>query len=116
MAVPLTLDVGLDFDRVLPGEVSPDHAVAERPADAGATARPAAAPPGAAAAARPGRSSSTGAASPIAVGMRLRLSLMLPLAALAALLLPNPAFAYPLTFGPVARNPADRLAALPPDP
>ena len=55
MAVPLTLDVGLDFDRVLPGEVSPDHAVAERPADAGATARPAAAPPGAAAAARHSR-------------------------------------------------------------
>jgi hypothetical protein len=41
---------------------------------------------------------------------------LLPLTVLlATLALPAAAHAYPLSFGPVARNPADRLAALPAD-
>jgi hypothetical protein len=50
----------------------------------------------------------------MAVGMRLRLLLPVLVVVLAALL-PGVAHAYPLNFGPVAENPADRLASLPPD-
>ncbi|HSD77704.1 MAG TPA: hypothetical protein VLA98_09875 [Solirubrobacteraceae bacterium] len=46
--------------------------------------------------------------------MRLRRLLPVPLV-LGAVALPGVAHAYPLSFGPVAKNPADRLAALPAD-
>src|SRR4051812_3130035 len=48
--------------------------------------------------------------------MRLRRPAVLHAILLAALALPSAAHAYPLQFGPVAENPADRLAALPADP
>jgi hypothetical protein len=52
----------------------------------------------------------------MALGMRLRRLLGLNALVLAGLALPAAtAHAYPLSFGPVAKNPADRLAALPVD-
>jgi hypothetical protein len=48
--------------------------------------------------------------------MRLRRLLPLSVPLAAALALPGAAHAYPLHFGPVAKNPANRLAALPADP
>lgn len=49
-------------------------------------------------------------------GVRPRHALACLLLVLAVLGSPAAANAYPLSFGPVARNPADRLAALPADP
>jgi hypothetical protein len=48
--------------------------------------------------------------------MRLRRPVLLHAVVLGALALPSAAQAYPLKFGPVAKNPANRLASLPADP
>jgi hypothetical protein len=48
--------------------------------------------------------------------MRFRRPVLLHTVVLGALALPSAAQAYPLNFGPVAQNPADRLASLPADP